>query len=269
MRGYKDDDIFEKIFCEDNDFEIKKQKEIEDKIANDKHWSYLENFDDHVVFHLKEKDPNLCGRSLFSKLDFTFYKGPTILIGCNGCGKTTLLDYLEDTLRRNRIKYLYWSDTEDGRDRSRSLAGFYENYELLATLMMSSEGENIFINFKTALKKIVNFVLKSESKNIYILIDGIDSGLSIDKIILLKSDFFQLIQESYPEKNFYIICTANTYELVENLDCIYTRTAKHMKFSNYEDYKKFILKSSQRKEKEEDNYYKRMEMRKKKEKIDF
>jgi hypothetical protein len=75
--------------------------------------------------------------------------------------------------------------------------------------------------------------------------DAVDSGFSIDNIDDLKGVVKELI---IPEaKNYkveiYIIASANTYELARGEKCIDVRNAKYVTFKDYEDYRKFILRS--------------------------
>lgn len=230
----------------------KELEELEKRKKNDPNFETVEEFDDKIIFHLKSNDPSDCGRKLFRKLDLEFEKGITVFVGCNGAGKTTLIRYLTQTLDRNLIEFYEWSDTKDGRSKGMSRASFYDDLSGLAARMVSSEGENIIINVIDLIKNINQFIKESEQKNIYIFLDGIDSGLSVDKIINIKEDFLHFIQEVYKDKNFFIFVTANQFELARGEKCFDTKSGKFIEFKTYESFKKFVLKSNAIKEKELD-----------------
>ena len=87
------------------------------------------------------------------------------------------------------------------------------------------------------------------SKERWILLDAIDSGLSVDNIVDLKEQLFETILEYNCGNEIYIIVSANEYELARNEMCFDVYNGKYIEFKNYEEYRDFILKSREWKSK--------------------
>lgn len=80
--------------------------------------------------------------------------------------------------------------------------------------------------------------------------DAIDSGLSVDNIVDLKENLFKTILKE-KELRIYIIISANEYEMANGEDCLDIDNCEYIKFSNYDEYRKFILNSREHKNKRE------------------
>ncbi len=118
---------------------------------------------------------------------------------------------------------------------------------MVATKTLSSEGENIGINFGQAVTKLGKLVHSSNHRSsIAFLIDGLDSGTSIDKLIEFKQFFHNTLFPDVAQNNInlYVVISANQYELCSEEDCIDVQTLNHITFLSYADYKDFILKSA-------------------------
>lgn len=216
------------------------------------------------------KDPHDLGFSTTSSKKVEFEKGLTVLVGCNGVGKTTLLHNVEEELKKEKVPCISLNTLKDGGGNLLSNS-MYDNDMAFATkVMTSSEGENIFnmlIKFVQSLRKfIVNGVDNSKisdkfslalmgkekakeylsefkaHKERWILLDAIDSGFSIDNIIDFK-DVMSAVMEDANSLGIelYILVTANSYEMVSNEKCLNVAKGKYTSFKDYEDYKKFIL----------------------------
>ena len=168
--------------------------------------------------------------------------GVTVLVGCNGAGKTTLITQMMESLKERKIMAIMYDSLQDGGDRALSAAGYNENFKLMAKLMQSSEGENIVNNvgeFAGRLGKMIR--QQPDSSEIWVFFDAIDSGMSIDNIVDVK-DFFNLVLQE-KGKTVYIIASANEYELARGEQCFDVRNGEYVTFSDYEDFRTFILKS--------------------------
>ena len=219
------------------------------------------------------RDPYDAGFSTCRKRNIEIQPGLTVLVGCNGSGKTTLLHNIKSELQKEDISIFYYDNEKDGGSHSISESMFYGDFSFGATALCSSEGENISLNLSKIASKLRKFIetgdngdkfnalakaltLKNdkEENNIsnerWILLDAMDSGYSIDNVIEMK-DLFDLVVDD--AKNFgvelYIVISSNEYELAHECDCFDVTEGRYIKFTTYEDYKKFILHTRAKKDK--------------------
>lgn len=116
-----------------------------------------------------------------------FNEGFTVLVGCNGSGKTTMLTQIAKYCDEEEIKYLKYDNlTDGGKDAMQSLLNFDKVPEFTQYLI-SSEGERISQNICRIASKIGSLVsCAMPGKKIVVLFDAVDSGLSIDGIMEIK-----------------------------------------------------------------------------------
>lgn len=206
------------------------------------------------------KDPYHEGFSTCRKKEVTFEPGLTVLVGCNGAGKSTMLSNLKEELEKNKIPVFFYDNEEE---KHNSIG--------IATQMCSSEGENISLNLRKIVKNGRTFITAGKiddeasrfmrlfadkeeedvtSNERWILLDAMDSGFSIDNVIGMKNLFsFVLDDAKKLGKDMYIIISSNEYELVDESNCMDVMEGNYRQFSDYNDYKKFILHSRQKKDK--------------------
>lgn len=219
------------------------------------------------------RDPYDAGFSTCRKKQIEIQQGLTVLVGCNGSGKTTLLHNIKSELKKEDIPVFYYDNEKDGGNDSISESIFYGNLSFTATALCSSEGENISLNLSKIASKLRKFVetgdngdrfnalaktlaLKddNEENNVsnerWILLDAMDSGYSIDNVIEMK-DFFDLVIKDAKEFGIelYIMISSNEYELAHESKCFNVMEGKYIQFASYEDYKKFILRTREKKDK--------------------
>ena len=219
------------------------------------------------------RDPYDAGFSTCRKKQIEIQQGLTVLVGCNGSGKTTLLHNIKSELKKEDIPVFYYDNEKDGGNNSISESIFYGNLSFTATALCSSEGENISLNLSKIASKLRKFVetgdngdrfnalaktlaLKddNEDNNVsnerWILLDAMDSGYSIDNVIEMK-DFFDLVIKDAKEFDIelYIMISSNEYELAHESKCFDVMEGKYIQFASYEDYKKFILRTREKKDK--------------------
>lgn len=221
------------------------------------------------------KDPYNCGFDLYKKKTVEISSGVTVLVGCNGIGKTTLLNNIEEFLKKDNIPVLHFNNLSDGGSNSRSEKAFMGDFSFLAQSMSSSEGENIVLNLFDLAVKIGAFIKTGIAKGKYnpfaevfkkhiednkeekisnerwILFDAVDSGLSIDNIVDLKEGLFKTIIENETEKEIYIIVSANEYEMANGEHCFDVYNGKYITFKDYEEYRSMILENRKWKEERE------------------
>ncbi len=192
---------------------------------------------------------------LYQRKNFTFFPGITSLVGCNGTGKSTLIDeYLRRYVRVNKIGYLEYNDRRKGGSNMMSELMFNNDISGFGQMFLSSEGERIVLALGNLLGEFNSFFNKNKNKDAVILLDAIDSGMSVDEICEIRDLFLDVIIPDAKERfkcTLYIIIAANNYEWcndprIHNMD---VTTGKRLCFTSYEDYKKFILSSRARKDK--------------------
>ena len=201
-----------------------------------------------------------CDR-LYSRKQYQFKPGVTVLVGCNGTGKTTLLNMIKDHARKAKVPCIMYDNLHDGGHTAKTAALFHQQFEMAATLMCSSEGEQISMNVANMASKIGAFVRQHRGKpEIWILFDAIDSGLSVDNVVEVKQELFNTILQYNGNTDVYIIVSANEYEMCRDEQCFIVSTGDYIKFVSYDHYRDFILASRKKK----DQRYQRAEQKRSK-----
>lgn len=172
--------------------------------------------------------------------------GYTALAGPNGAGKTTLLDQLADIARDRGYLLCRYSDVDDGRHGAIQMDLVRGDVARVAQATCSSEGQRIQLNFSRVAGKVGAAVQQAMAKRapVFVLLDGLDSGTSIDRQIEFM-DFFRLVErdvgitDSRDDPPIYILAAVNDYEMATRR-CVDVRTGQYVKFRNYDAYKKFV-----------------------------
>ena len=190
------------------------------------------------------------GCNIYKKENIAIDTGLTVLVGCNGMGKSTLIKQLKSQLETENIPVISFNNLSEGGSYARSKAGYYNDLEFLVTAMQSSEGENIIMNLGKLASEIGSFMRKNKNMSeFWIFLDAIDSGLSVDNVDDVKEYLFKTIFDDNPNTNVYIIASANEYELARNENCFDVYRGKYIRFKDYEEYRNFILKTREEKDK--------------------
>lgn len=179
--------------------------------------------------------------------------GYTALIGPNGAGKTTFLRQIEEQCNaRGDCIVIHYDNMSDGGDKSMQRALMSSNISFVAQMALSSEGEGIYANICELATKIGGTCSRARGKkSVFVLLDGMDSGLSIDKIMNIRKnliDFAIDIETEHGGSNLYFICTANNYELAKDAAQLDVCTAKYVNLTTYAKFVKYIMKNSKHKE---------------------
>lgn len=185
------------------------------------------------------------GEKIYNKSSVEIKEGLTVLCGCNGCGKTTLLHQIKTTLKKENIPCLHFDNLHDGGSNSRQLSLERGDFDFLMQAVRSSEGENTYMNIGKFASKMGAFIRKhSEEKEIFFLMDAIDSGLSVDNVIDFKK-FFNVVITDCKNKGIavYIIISANEYELTRGEQCVDTLNLKYVDFSDYESFRDYVIET--------------------------
>jgi len=181
---------------------------------------------------------------------------------------------IESELSKAKIPVFRY-DSKESTSNLISESAFYNDFETVCISKCSSEGENIGLTFGRTLSRIRHFIktgkdpkkhfsfvpiddkqeqIKSNER--WILIDAVDSGYSIDNIIELKTIFGYMQKDALDcNVDLYIIVSANAYEVTNGENCLDVMSGKNIRFESYDEYRKFIMKTREKKEKR----YKRKE----------
>lgn len=186
------------------------------------------------------------------------------LVGCNGLGKSTILHQMiydhsnslnktatdiNSIINPNPFMGNLIKDKEDYKEfyillNSQTLPTRYQVedndvYSIFGNFI--STGENTIHNLSPSLKSIFNVVKTLKDKEVYILLDDLDVGVSIDVLIELSQviNRLELLLKDL-NINYYIVITANSYELAKRFKCIDTITMQDITFKDYEEYAKYV-----------------------------
>lgn len=188
---------------------------------------------------------------IFQKKSVTLRSGLTVLIGCNGSGKTTLLKQIQWRCDKQNIPCIKFDNLFQNHQNFISNRVFNQDFEAVAQSMSSSEGENINLRLTKFAADAGRFVRQhSDSKELFILLDGVDSGLSIDNVIELKQDLFTAVIKHCQQLGVeaYIIVSANAFEMAYEEQCLDVYRLRYCSVKTYARYKKLILQSRQYKD---------------------
>ena len=188
--------------------------------------------------------------NIFEKRNVIFQPGLTVLIGCNGSGKTTMLKQIKITCENRDIPVISFDNYKEGGSQARSRWGFYGQFDRLSEALVSSEGEQINMNLAEQAAKIGRFIRdNSLAQKVVILFDALDSGLSIDYIVEFKELLIKTIIEDCNSKGItvYIIASANEYELARGEQCMVAAKCKYVSIKSYDRYRKIIIETRKKK----------------------
>jgi len=194
--------------------------------------------------------PHETGLQVYKRAFLSFKPGISVLVGCNGSGKSTAFSYIQDILKENDIPVFKYSNLTEGGNTARESALFYGNLNLLAEQITSSEGENIIINIGTMAQKLGSFVKRNKEKGeLWILLDAIDSGLSIDYIEEVKDFLHSQLIDKLTDIDLYILISTNNYELCIGEACYNVQDCQYIEIDSYETFKKIVKKTRANKSK--------------------
>lgn len=196
-----------------------------------------------------DRDYHGVGCKIYKKSKIIIKPGLTVLVGCNGSGKTTMIQQLKDKLHQAKVDYLSFDNLRDGGSHLVSKALFFNDMSLAAGALMSSEGEQIALSVGEWAKEIGQYIRRhTENKELWLFFDAVDSGLSVDNVLEVK-DFFNLVfDDNRGKRDVYIVISANEYELAREAECFAVHEGEYITFRNYEEYRNYIIKSRKAKD---------------------
>ena len=200
-------------------------------------------------------------RDYYDKKDYVFRKahidiqpGLTVLIGCNGCGKTTFLQHLKRQLEDEKAKVVWFNNVTDGGSHGMSKAMLLGDMGFVARAAVSSEGEKIRQNIEQVAVdcgRACRSIKDEDEREVWILLDAIDSGLSVDQVVDIKEQLFNTIIEDCESKGIkpYIVVSANEYEMARGENCLDIQSGKYVKIRSYDGYRYVIMRTRKYKDK--------------------
>ena len=183
---------------------------------------------------------------IFKNLNREIEDGLHVLVGCNGYGKSTFMEFVKEKYKRDEnYKLLTWNGVVNTRD-GRGSALFRQNFEVLANMMMSSEGEEHNINLAMFLQSVGHEVANLD-RDLILLLDAIDSGISADRIEETLDVLAMIIADVRRRGHeCYIFVPSNTYEMVRHTHCMDPCTGEDLVFLDYEHWRKYIFKCAEK-----------------------
>ncbi len=223
-----------------------------------------------MIFEIEKNPYDFEKVNLFSKDKLELQPNSiTCFVGCNGSGKTSLIDnIIGDIIREEkardieRFKNVFYSLTP--KEKEKTKVGYIRfnkhtdisyntpNFFLEKGLqtMVRSTGEGLTHLFGDSSLYIKEFLPKMKDKTLFIFFDDCDAGTSIDMIADIKAVLGYIANDCKRfNVTYYIILTANSYEMCKDFDCVSVHDFKHKTFKTYEAYKKFVLNSREIKDK--------------------
>ena len=203
-------------------------------------------------------DKAVDGTDIYETGTFEFEPGVTVLLGCNGSGKTNLMRLLSEEIGRRRKIPCYWYDIRKA-DSTLGARAFVSGKDVADHLLSNflSEGEKMKHQLSKLVGELGSFVFSDDVKDAgeaWIFFDSLDSGWSIDNC----REFVELtrtIFESNPEGvRIYLLIAANAYEFARQdgwakLD---VQTGGYLprfeSFDSYDTYAKYVMGTRERKD---------------------
>lgn len=181
---------------------------------------------------------------LHNGFTLTLKPGFTALVGPNGAGKTTLLHQIKEYAEQKGIDVWRYSNLVDGGNNARRAYLQRGDMKYLATSAVSSEGEQVAMHFSLKVGELGAAVrnAKQQGKPLFVLLDAIDSGASIDRARDLRNLFDLIYRNDIANgAEVYIVMAVNHYELVKApATCVNVRNGKTVAFHSYDEYADFI-----------------------------
>lgn len=225
------------------------------------------------------RDPYYKEEYLFENDHLTLTDQVTVFVGPNGYGKTTLVNMLKEALERdgavsfsnnpharsiarafelvkadesakNRASIGFISYDSHADDHTNSISASLVNNNMRQLLLRreSSEGENNLISLADLFDNAQAVANENPNlEHLIIFVDGIDSGLSVDKIdfIVRSLDLkIKQVESQNPDLNVALVFTANHYEMVRNLPTIDPITFETINYSDYEEFRSDMIKKA-------------------------
>lgn len=189
-----------------------------------------------------------------------------IFTGCNGIGKSTLIFQITED-RPTALKHFAYNLLNDYNgynsfvnhftddkpnsdsdvyylsiDKKSNARGINPSPFAKISSQFKSSGEQLIYNMLPCLEIVDKELERLKNKTLYLLLDDLDVGTSLDVILEEKLVIKRFIKTLEKNNTKYIICiSANNYELTKLGTCIDCVTLKPIEFKDYDDYVNYVV----------------------------
>ena len=172
-----------------------------------------------------------------------------ILVGGNGVGKTTLLNGIhENCYKMDTNKSIEIIKYSNSRDNIRVKTGLNMTTPQLvacANAKSMSEGQSIMYSIVSFFAKLKEEALELDNKNksLVVVLDEVDSGLSVDAINVVMHFICDMLK-NYKNTQFFV--SSNNYHFTYiQKDVINMYTGRYKKINSYEEYFELMISGMQ------------------------
>lgn len=217
---------------------------------------------------------DICNKNYYAEND-KLYKADKIELlenniyvftGCNGIGKSTLIFQITED-RSTALKHFaynllndyngynsfvnHFTDDKPNNDsdvyylsinKKSNAQGINPNPFFKISKQFKSSGEQLIHDMLPCLEIVDKELKRLKNKTLYLFLDDLDVGTSLDVILEEKLVIKRFIKTLEENNTKYIICiAANNYELTKLGKCIDCITLKPIEFKDYDDYVKYVV----------------------------
>lgn len=180
----------------------------------------------------------------YTELSLKNIKEPiTVLLGPNGTGKSMSLRNISLQLQLKGINFVTYTTSKD--DIVQKGAPAFGDWDVSKiACAFSSEGERMTSSFFDWANTTMLSQIMTNDKELWLLIDEADSGLSYDRLMEQMLQIVSIISMEHKKgRAIKLVCTVNSYEMAELMqsvitDYIWVPTKEHIKLGSYYKFKK-------------------------------
>ena len=204
------------------------------------------------------------GYDIATSRDFVEYRlneGLTALIGGNGTGKSTLLQRLRVSLKEEGIKNLYFNLSSENKEMNMK---HNKSENFLPTCIQFSTGEQHSLHIGDMAQEIGANIRGGKDKELWILIDAIDDGLSLDIAGEVEKYLFRNISSDIDKevnkgRHIYVVFSVNNFEVLGNHAKINIATGEEEYIDSYEEFRRAVFRTKVITKNAKENFYDRLD----------